>query len=253
MTFKPNFTINNNILTALVEIEKIKDKLIEIAKSHTLFDIYIRLSSEKMYKRTDVSFSSLSFTKDENTGNGYTATFTVEPVNEFETKVFVSNKKYNSSKGKGATGKGSNRKQNDKSSNGKSFKIGFADYELKDTTVFKNLEQAKQHGKEQGLDIYYSETHNPPYMFVKNVSYVEQFVGDKKTGYTKRGGYALTEDTFRHTKLGITSNRTGTTQEYINGKLYITRGKEKYTIIKCYSSKPKNQLAWDKHGNIVKQ
>lgn len=27
MTFKPNFTINNNILTALVEIEKIKDKI----------------------------------------------------------------------------------------------------------------------------------------------------------------------------------------------------------------------------------
>ena len=261
--FKKDFTVNltNKILNGnfdrtieIDNIEKIKDKLIEIAKSHTLFDIYIRLSPEKMYKRTNVSFSSLSFTKDENAGNGYTATFTIEPVNEFQTKVFVSNKKYGSSKGSGSTSsKKSNRKQKDQSTTGKSFKIGFADYEIKNTTVFKNLEQAKQYGREQGLDIYYSETHNPPYMFVKNVSYVEQFVGDKKTGYTKRGGYALTEDTFRHTKLGITSNRTGTTQEYINGKLYITRGKEKYTIIKCYSNKPQNQLAWDKHGNIVRQ
>lgn len=240
--FKKDFTVNltNRILTGnfdrtteIDNIEKIKDKLIEIANSRTLFDVYIRLSPEKMYKRSNVSFTSLSFTKDENTGNGYTATFTIEPVREFQTKTFVSNKKYGSGGTGNTSGKKSNRKQKDKSTTGKSFKIGFADYELKDTTVFKNLEQAKQHGAQQGLDIYYSETHNPPYMFVKDVKYVEQLVGNKTTGYTKRGGYALTEDTFRHTKLGITSNRTGTTQEYINGKLYIVRGKEKYTIIKC--------------------
>ena len=258
--FKKDFTVNltNKVLagsfdraTEIDNIEKIKDKLIEIANSRTLFDVYIRLSPEKMYKRSNVSFSSLSFTKDENTGNGYTATFTIEPIKEFQTKTFVSNKKY----GTGNTsGKKSNRKQKDNSTTGQSFKIGFADYELKDTTVFKNLEQAKQHGAQQGLDIYYSETHNPPYMFVKDVKYVEQLVGDKTTGYTKRGGYALSEDTFRHTKLGITSNRTGTTQEYINGKLYIVRGKEKYTIIKCYNNnKSKTELAWDKHGNIIKQ
>lgn len=258
--FKKDFTVNltNKVLTGSFDrateidnIEKIKDKLIEIANSRTLFDVYIRLSPEKMYKRSNVSFSSLSFTKDENTGNGYTATFTIEPIKEFQTKTFVSNKKY----GTGNTsGKKSNRKQKDNSTTGQSFKIGFADYELKDTTVFKNLEQAKQHGAQQGLDIYYSETHNPPYMFVKDVKYVEQLVGDKTTGYTKRGGYALTEDTFRHTKLGITSNRTGTTQEYIDGKLYIVRGKEKYTIIKCYNNnKPKTELAWDKHGNIIRQ
>lgn len=129
--FKKDFTVNltNKILNGnfdrtieIDNIEKIKDKLIEIAKSHTLFDIYIRLSPEKMYKRTGVSFSSLSFTKDENTGNGYTSTFSVEPVNEFETKVFVSNKKYGSSKGSGSTGiKSSDRKQNEKTTDGKSL------------------------------------------------------------------------------------------------------------------------------------
>ena len=209
-----------------------------------------------MYTRSNVSFTSLSFTKDENSGNGYTATFTIEPVNEFQTKVFVSNKKYGigASKGKGSTSnKNSNRKQNDKNTDGKSFKIGFADYELKDVTQFKNLEHAKQYASAQGFDIYYNAKHNPPYMFVKDVKYVEQLVGDRKTGYTKRGGYALLEDTFTHTKLGITSNRTGTTQEYINGRLYITRGKEKYTIIKCYRSNTQKQIAWDKNGKIIRQ
>ena len=255
--FKKDFTVNltNRILTGSFDrtseidnIEKVKDKLIEIANSHTLFDIYIRLSPEKMYKRSNVSFSSLSFTKDENSGNGYTATFTIEPVNEFKTKIFISNKKYGTgtSKGKGSTGgQKTNRKQKDKNTDGKSFKIGFADYELKDTTVFKNLNQAKQYGAEQGLDIYYSETHNPKYMFVKDVSHVE-------------GGYALTVDTWRNPASGVRDIKGGIgyryTKEKIGDKLYINTGKEKYTIIKCnYGSISSSNIAWDKYGNIIRQ
>lgn len=252
--FKKDFTVNltNRILTGSFDrtseidnIEKVKDKLIEIANSHTLFDIYIRLSPEKMYKRSNVSFSSLSFTKDENSGNGYTATFTIEPVNEFQTKVFVSNKKYGigASKGKGSTSnKNSNRKQNDKNTDGKSFKIGFADYELKDVTQFKNLEHAKQYASAQGFDIYHCKTKNPPYLFVKNTKYID-------------GGYVLEEDTKRGFFDKKLSLKGDCTKEKINGKLYITRGKEKYTIIKCnygVIKAIKNDYSWNKYGNIVR-
>lgn len=159
--FKKDFTVNltNRILTGSFDrtieidnIEKVKDKLIEIANSHTLFDIYIRLSPEKMYKRSNVSFSSLSFTKDENTGNGYTATFTVEPVNEFKTKVFVSNKKYGTgtSKGTGSTSRQkTDRKQDDKTTAGKSLKIGYRDSNSK-PEEFKNFKQAKEYAKNNG-------------------------------------------------------------------------------------------------------
>ena len=85
-----------NQLTEINAIEYTKDKMIEIAQSKTLFDIYIRLSEDKVYKRSNVVFSSLSFTKDEGSGNSYTATFTIEPINNFKTKTFVSNKKYGS-------------------------------------------------------------------------------------------------------------------------------------------------------------
>ena len=53
-----------NQLTEINAIEYTKDKLIEIAQSKTLFDIYIRLSADKIYKRSNVVFSSLSFTKE---------------------------------------------------------------------------------------------------------------------------------------------------------------------------------------------
>ena len=92
-----------NQTTEINAIEFTKNKLIEIAKSHTLFDIYVRLNSEKIYKISNVCFSSLSFSKDENEGNGYNASFTIEPVTNFKTKTVVSTKKF------GTVGKKSSR------------------------------------------------------------------------------------------------------------------------------------------------
>ncbi len=173
--FKKDFTVNltNKVLNGnfdrtveIDNIEKIKDKLIEIANSHTLFDIYIRLSPEKMYKRSNVSFSSLSFTKDENTGNGYTATFSIEPVNEFETKVFVSNKKYNLSKGKGSSGKGSDRKQDNKTNSGKSLKAGFYGTHLsKSCDSYKDLRDFAKNN-EYKKDIIITPNSKVPYVLV---------------------------------------------------------------------------------------
>ena len=101
--FKKEFTVKltNKVLSSRYDyereidnIEKVKNKLIEIANSYTTFDIYIRLSSEHMYKKSNVVFSSLSFTKDEGSGNGYECSFTIEPIEEFLTKTFISDRKY---------------------------------------------------------------------------------------------------------------------------------------------------------------
>lgn len=101
--FKKEFTVKltNKVLSSRYDyereidnIEKVKNKLIEIANSYTAFDIYIRLSSGHMYKKSNVVFSSLSFTKDEGSGNGYECSFTIEPIEEFLTKTFVSDRKY---------------------------------------------------------------------------------------------------------------------------------------------------------------
>lgn len=101
--FKKEFNVKltNKVLSSRYDyereidnIEKVKNKLIEIAQSYTTFDIYIRLSSGHMYKKTNVVFSSLSFTKDEGSGNGYECSFTIEPIEEFLTKTFVSDRKY---------------------------------------------------------------------------------------------------------------------------------------------------------------
>lgn len=101
--FKKEFTVKltNKVLSSRYDyereidnIEKVKNKLIEIANSYTAFDVYIRLSSGHMYKKSNVVFSSLSFTKDEGSGNGYECSFTIEPIEEFLTKTFVSDRKY---------------------------------------------------------------------------------------------------------------------------------------------------------------
>lgn len=101
--FKKDFNVilTNKVLSTdynrtleIENIEKVKDKLIEIAQSRILFDIYIRLSADKCYKRSDVYFSSISFTKDEGSGNNYTCSFSVEPITTFKAKTFVSNRKY---------------------------------------------------------------------------------------------------------------------------------------------------------------
>lgn len=83
-----------NRITEIENIEKVKNKLIEIGQSKIPFDIYIRLSSNKCYKKSNVYFTSLSFSKDENSGDGYTCSFSIEPINVFKTKLFVSDRKY---------------------------------------------------------------------------------------------------------------------------------------------------------------
>lgn len=101
--FKKDFNVilTNKVLSTdynrtleIENIEKVKDKLIEIAQSRILFDIYIRLSADKCYKRSNVYFSSISFTKDEGSGNNYTCSFSIEPITTFKAKTFVSNRKY---------------------------------------------------------------------------------------------------------------------------------------------------------------
>lgn len=127
-----------NQLTEINAIEYTKDKLIEIAQSKTLFDIYIRLSADKIYKRSNVVFSSLSFTKDEGSGNSYTATFTIEPINGFKTKTFVSNKKYKTA----GTGNSSGSPTN-KTSTGNSIKVAYQD-DRQNVQTFKNIAEAQK-------------------------------------------------------------------------------------------------------------
>lgn len=111
--FKKDFSVmlTNKILTAdynrsdeISAIEFTKNKLFEIAKSYTLFDIYIRLSDSHMYKKSNVSFTSLNIEKDETSGNGYRATFSIGPVSNFTTKYFTSNKNFNKKTNKGISG-----------------------------------------------------------------------------------------------------------------------------------------------------
>ena len=160
-----------NQLTEINAIEYTKDKLIEIAQSKTLFDIYIRLSADKIYKRSNVVFSSLSFTKDEGSGNSYTATFTIEPIGSFKTKTFISNKKYKSSgTGNSSSGSGNSRTQGNKTTNGNSVNVGYFDKkydQLKNATMkSKNdvINYAKNHNPKFAL--MHVEGGNPEYLFV---------------------------------------------------------------------------------------
>lgn len=150
-----------NQLTEINAIEYSKDKLFEIARSRTLIDIYIRLSSEKVYKRSNVVISSLSVTKDESSGNSYTATFTIEPVENFKTKTFVSNIKYssgtgniNNSGGSGnkSSGTTNNRNQKDKTSSGKSLKVGYT-WLPNETDTFSSFNEAMAVAKKHNCDI----------------------------------------------------------------------------------------------------
>ena len=172
--FKKEFNVKltNKILTSIYDyeqeidnIEKVKNKLIEISQSHTTFDIYIRLSNGHMYKKSNVVFSSISFTKDESSGNGYECSFTIEPIEEFYTKTFISDRKYfpkintsgsegnssgvsssKSTSGKGKSGK--NKNISTKNSNGGSMtyrtNLGWgSDAVIKDSQVY-SIEDARE-------------------------------------------------------------------------------------------------------------
>lgn len=191
--FKKDFSVilTNKVLSSnfsqiqeIENIETIKNRLIEIAQSHTLFDVYIRLSGDKMYKKSNVYFSSLSFDKSSESGNGYTCTFSIEPIREFKTKTFVSNKRYKASSSSGSssgassgvskgTGKGgksgtSNRSQGNKTSKGQGLSVGF--YSGGNPKKFKTLAEAKQYGRINGFDLlvnYDSDSNTYQRLFIK--------------------------------------------------------------------------------------
>lgn len=159
--FKKDFTVKltNKVLSEnfsqieeITNIEFVKDKLIEIANSRTLFDIYIRLSADKIYKRSNVSFTSLSFDKDESSGNGYTCTFSIEPVGNFKTKTFVSNKKYGSGSGTGNNNSSTgNRPQKDKSSSGNPLNVKYiGSNRISGGQTYKSRESLKKYNKQTG-------------------------------------------------------------------------------------------------------
>lgn len=166
--FKKDFTVKltNKVISSnysrideINNIEAIKDKLIEISQSHTLFDIYIRLSNEKVYKRENVFFTSLSFAKDEDSGNGYTCTFSLSPVNSFKSKVFVSDRIY------GNSGSGNkNKNKSDKTNSGESLKIGYVGSKKED--VFNSLKEAKSFASKHKYYILYSPNFSPEYKFI---------------------------------------------------------------------------------------
>ena len=237
--FKKDFTVKltNKVLSPeynrTIEIEKIefaKDKLIEIFQSKVLFDVYIRLSEDKIYKRSNVYFTSLSINKDESSGNSYTVSFTIEPINNFKSKVFVSNIKYGASSGTGSSG-GSGK---DSTNNGKSIKVGFYhDTNAKDG-VMKNLDQAK--GVAKNLDYAIMQVFGkakesmPEYLFIKKdeLEYFNGIYVRKKDiakpwampyGATTTGGGA---SHYRQRRIKDGGN--------INGNV-VTRGKFEYAII----------------------
>lgn len=193
-------TSNHSRLAEIDAIEKTKDKMIEIARSRTLFDIYIRLSNDRVYKRSNVVFSSLSFTKDENSGNGYTANFTVEPFNIFKTKTFISNKKYGiKTTSSGGTGSKktstSSRKQDKKTSKGNSLEYGYLS-SLNTVSTSKNLDELKQIAKSTKPQyfIVYSEQTNPKYMLTtqcKKVGDRWYQIKDLDPKTTARGMYGV--------------------------------------------------------------
>lgn len=139
----PDFSRINEINS----IEDTKEKLIEIANSRIPFDIYIRLSDEKMYKKSNVFFSSLSFDKSPEVGNSYTCTFSIEPIGNFKTKTFVSTKNYSKNKGGGSSSK----------SNGKNTKTGnpieVFYHQTEKKVKFNNEKELIQHVKRE-KDVY---------------------------------------------------------------------------------------------------
>ena len=206
--FKKEFNVilTNKVLTPdfnrtqeIKNIEFVKDKLTEIAKSKTTFDIYVRLSNDVMYKRSNVAFSSLSFTKDENSGNGYTASFTIEPINTFKVKTFVSNRKYfssdksgytNNTKGSG-TGESSNSRA-DKTSDGKPILVGSLSRSLVDKNGylhhvrFNTVEDANIYANKNNMRLVYK---TPPNRF--GVHYF--FVDKSEVGIATEAGNAYTD------------------------------------------------------------
>lgn len=227
--YKKDFSVilTNKILypdySQIKEIQNIeftKNKLYEIANSHILFDIYIRLSNQQMYKRSNVYFSSLDITKDDTSGNGYRADFTIEPIGSFKTKTFISNKIFgNTGSGSGAgsgAGTGNNSKPlKEKTADGKYIDIYYADKQLKleRDTLGSALARAKDKGEKYALKIIrHSGDPNAP------VSYVWI---PKDQVYTGKSGHLIDKADIMtiRSDIGIRNNilRQGATLNNIKG------------------------------------
>lgn len=210
-----------NQLTEINAIEYSKDKLFEIARSRTLLDVYIRLSSEKVYKRSNVAISSLSITKDESSGNSYTATFTIEPIENFKTKTFVSNIKYsnlNSTSGAGnkSSGTTNNRKQNDKTSSGKSLKVGYT-WLPNETDTFSSFSEAMSVAKKYNCDIIENldKSTGQVHLYVIRKSAVQSWTKNGLTAWVRKSDLDLDVYQGLHlegniTKWGQVIGRRGT-------------------------------------------
>lgn len=192
--FKKDFNVilTNKVLSSdynrtleIENIEKVKDKLIEIAKSRIPFDIYVRLSADKCYKRSNVYFSSLSFTKDEGSGNNYTCSFTVEPIEAFKSKVFISNRKYfptaskpqntgyyGGTRGSGGAGsRGSGRGAS--TTNGNKISVGFyaEKGDITEGTILNEVQMTAEKmykwAANNGYLILHSNNITPNFLFIK--------------------------------------------------------------------------------------
>lgn len=222
--FKKDFNVllTNKVLSSdynrtleIENIEKVKDKLIEIAKSRIPFDIYIRLSADKCYKRSRVYFSSLGFTKDESSGNNYTCSFSIEPIEAFKSKIFVSNRKYfptaskpqntgaygGGTRGSGGTGSnGSGRGSS--TTSGVILDVGWYGEkgDVTEGSVLKDVKMTAQQmyrwAANNGYLILHSNNMTPSYFFIKpgkvaivNGKYL--LARDTWTDWEERGGRRL--------------------------------------------------------------
>ncbi len=235
--FKKEFNVilTNKILTPdfnrtqeIKNIEFVKDKLTEIANSRTVFDIYIRLSNEVMYKRSNVTFSSLSFTKDEASGNGYTASFTIEPIRTFKVKTFISNKNFGAKGGGG--GNGGNKSNN--TNTGKSLSLGFKNSDVLGSlggNNFKNrgevLETVRKGNMQNGTSYmtieYCDKPENLPDYMARNYNEFKYVATGKYTGY-----YAPSEVCKRYKGKWILDSKKAKLQ---NG--FIKEDKVSYKVI----------------------
>lgn len=290
--FKKEFTVKltNKVLSSRYDyereidnIEKVKNKLIEIANSYTTFDIYIRLSSGHMYKKSNVVFSSLSFTKDEGSGNGYECSFTVEPIEEFLTKTFISDRKYfptvnkkgysenevgygGVTRGYGSSGSRSvatktTRVQSDVTTNGTKLKLMTGEYRKSSGGVygyFKTVQDGEKWIRRinrvdgDNYDMIYYQKHptNSPDIVAwshDKMSYVT--IGNRNT-YMVPSSYTKRVVTFSNGKI-VNKCVLKDDMLYKNGVFYNKSGTIAFTVKNLQTQYiSKKRPWWDRYGNI---
>lgn len=257
--FKKDFSVilTNKVLTSnydkeieIDNIESVKNKLIEIANSRILFDIYIRLSTGKCYKRSNVYFSSISFTKDENSGNNYTCSFTVEPIESFKSKVYVSNRKYfpTASKTSGTgTGKKSGSSGNKSNTGGSSgsgkngpIVVDWIDHSgVLQQQSFSTVREAIDYANKVNCFLLEIPDANPPYQLKSKSGCVSVYLPNKKKYQTvlrqdaHKGSKTFNEDPKKY----YLNDGTRAGQSYFvridsQGYVDVGLGVRKYKVLK---------------------